>query len=149
MQRARFARVRKDECTSLPDMKAKQSSKVHSREQLECDALRLLCSHLVKPGTRMEICRLLQPGDFLDSVRRAAFEEVLAAGFASSRQLRASLRARVVNRGFPHYDLDKLLASKLVSETEIEELFESTLLLVKLGGWNDPSLSDSGANEQG
>lgn len=129
-------------------MNAKQSSKVHSREQLERDALRLLCSHVVKPGTRMEICCLLHPGDFLDLKRKAVFEEVVAAGFLGSKQLKALLRSRMLNRGFSRDEVDKLLASKLATEAEIEELFESTLLLVKLRGWNDFALSDSGADDQ-
>lgn len=133
---------------ALPDMKAKQSAKVPSREQLERNALRLLCSPLVKPGTRMEICCLLHPGDFLDLKRRAAFEEVVAAGFLGSKQLRAFLRMRMLNRGFTRDEVDKLLTQRLATEAEIEELFESALLLVKLGGWNDPALSDSVADDQ-
>ena len=119
-----------------------------NRERMERNTLRLLCSVLVKPGTRMEICRLLQPHDFLDPLRRIVFEEVLASGDISSRQLRASLPARVVSRGFPQFDLDKLLAPKLASEAEIEQLFESTLHLLKLGGAEEPSLFASGADVQ-
>lgn len=130
------------------DMKTNPSPKIHNREQLECNALRLLCSSLVKPGTRLKICRVLHPGNFLDLLRRAVFEEVLSAGCLSSRQLRASLRVRVVNRGFPHFNLDKLLAPASGGEEEVDKLFESTLLLVKLGGPNDPALSDSGADDQ-
>lgn len=131
-----------------PHMKTGPTPRTHSREQMERNTLRLLCSVLVKPGTRLEICRLLRPNDFLDPLRRTAFEEVQAAGFLSSKQLRASLPARMTQRGCPNFDLDKLLAPKLASEQEIEELFESTLLLVKLSGSNDPALFDSEADEQ-
>ncbi|MGB7282196.1 MAG: hypothetical protein WBE13_08045, partial [Candidatus Acidiferrum sp.] len=72
-------------------MKTDSTAKLQSREQMERNTLRLLCSVLVKPGTRLEICRLLHPSDFLDSLRRVVFEEVQSAGLLSSRQLRASL----------------------------------------------------------
>ena len=116
------------------------------REQMERNTLRLLCSVLVKPGTRLEICRLLHPNDFLDPLRRTVFEEVQAAGVISSRQLRATLPVLVSGRGFPNFNLDKLLAPKLASEAEIEQLFESTLLLLKLGGASEPTLFPSGAD---
>jgi hypothetical protein len=121
-------------------MKTKPIPKPPNREQMERNTLRLLCSVLVKPGTRLEICRLLHTNDFLDPLRRTVFEEVQAAGVMSSRQLRASLPARVISRGFPDFDLDNLLAPKLASEAEIERLFESTLYLLKLGGSDDPTL---------
>ncbi|MGB2592187.1 MAG: hypothetical protein WBG02_15840 [Candidatus Acidiferrum sp.] len=129
-------------------MKAKPTPKLHNRDQMERNTLRLLCSILVKPGTRLEICRLLHANDFRDPLRRAVFEEVQASGFMSSKLLRVSLPARVVSRGYASFDLDKLLAPKLASEAEIEELFESTLLLMKLGGSDDPALFDSGADDQ-
>jgi hypothetical protein len=116
------------------------------RVQMERNTLRLLCSVLVKPGTRLEICRLLHPSDFLDPLRRAVFEEVQAAGVISSKQLRATLPTLVKGRGFPDFDLEKLLAPKLASEAEIEQLFESTLHLLKLGGADDPTLFSSEAD---
>jgi hypothetical protein len=116
------------------------------REQMERNTLRLLCSVLVKPGTRLEICRLLHSHDFLDPLRRAVFEEVQAASVISSKQLRAQLPALVFGRGFPDFNLDKLLAPKLASEAEIEQLFESTLLLLKMGGANEPTLFPSEAD---
>jgi hypothetical protein len=127
-------------------MKTKTVSKTPNREQMERNALRLLCSVLVKPGTRLEICRLLHSNDFLDPLRRAVFEEVQAAGTLSSKQLRASLAARMINRGFIEFNLEKLLAPKLASEAEIEQLFESTLHLLKLSGADEPSLFASEAD---
>jgi hypothetical protein len=121
-------------------MKTEPLPKSPNRELMERNTLRLLCSVLVKPGTRLEICRLLHSSDFLDPMRRTVFEEVRAAGVISSKQLRASLPARLISRGFPDFDLDKLLAPKLASEAEIEQLFESTLRLLKLGGSDDSSL---------
>src|SRR5208282_6765290 len=115
------------------DMKTKPITKSPNREQMERNTLRLLCSVLVKPGTRLEICRLLHSNDFMDPLRRTVFEEVQATGTISSKQLRASLPELMVQRGFPDFDLEKLLAPKLASEAEIEQLFESTLRLLKLG----------------
>jgi hypothetical protein len=127
-------------------MRTKPITNSPNREQMERNTLRLLCSVLVKPGTRLEICRLLNSNDFLDPLRRTVFEEVQAAGVLSSKQLRASLPLRVRNRGFPDFDLDKLLAPKLASEAEIEQLFESTLRLLKLGGADEPALFASEAD---
>jgi hypothetical protein len=127
-------------------MKTKTIPQTPSREKMERNVLRLLCSVLVKPGTRLEICRLLHSNDFLDPLRRAVFEEVQAAGVLSSKQLRASLAARMINRGFADFNLEKLLAPKLASETEIEQLFESTLHLLKLSGADEPSLFASEAD---
>jgi hypothetical protein len=129
-------------------MKTKLIPNPPNREQMERNTLRLLCSVLVKPGTRLEICRLLHSNDFLDPLRRTVFEEVQAAGVISSKQLRASLPVRITGRGFPDFDLEKLLAPKLVSEAEIEQLFESTLRLLKLGGAGDAALIASGTDVQ-
>lgn len=127
-------------------MKTKLIPNSPNREQMERNTLRLLCSVLVKPGTRLEICRLLHSNDFLDPLHRTVFEEVQAAGVISSKQLRASLPALITGRGFPDFNLEKLLAPKLVSEAEIEQLFESTLHLLKLGGADDPALIASGTD---
>jgi hypothetical protein len=129
-------------------MKAKPALKTPNREQMERNTLRLLCSVLVKPGTRLEICRLLHSGDFLDPLRRTVFEEILEAGAIESRQLRAVLQARVRSRGFAEFELDKLLAPKVATEAEIEQLFESTLYLLKLGGSDDPILFSTKPDEQ-
>jgi len=127
-------------------MKAKPAIEAPDRTQMERNTLRLLCSVLVKPGTRLEICRLLHAGDFLDPLRRTVFEEVQRAGVISSKELRASLPAIIKGRGFPDFDLEKLLAPKLASEAEIEQLFESTLRLLKLGGADEVSLFAPGAD---
>jgi hypothetical protein len=109
---------------------------------MERDTLRLLCSVLIKPGTRVEICRLLHPGVFLDGLRRTVFEEILALGAIQSNRLRELLPARVTNRGFPEFDLDELLQPKLATEAEIEKLFESALQLLKVGRPADAPLFD-------
>jgi hypothetical protein len=120
-------------------MKKQSIPKTQNREQMERNTLRLLCSVLVKPGTRLEICRVLHSTDFLDPLRRAVFEEIQAAGLMSSKQLRASLPALMTGRGFPEFDLHKLLAPKLATEAEIEQLFANTLCLMKLGGSDKPA----------
>jgi len=129
-------------------MRIKRAAAPQTREQMERNTLRLLCSVLVKPGTRFEICRVLQPSDFLDPLRRAVFEEIQSAGLIESRQLRATLPTRVKGRGFSDFDLDRLLAPKLANENEIEQLFESTLWLLKLSGSDDPALFASEPDEQ-
>lgn len=54
---------------------------------------------------------------------------------------------RVRNRGYLDFSLDKMLALKLAGEQELEELFESTLCLLKLCGFANPTLVNSVANE--
>jgi hypothetical protein len=96
----------------------------------ERDLLRLLCSMLVKPVTRVELCRLVDPDKFVDPVQRVLFEEIRALGQVDAKLLLQMLPARVTNRGFPDFDLDELLTPKLVSEEDIEKLFQSALRLI-------------------
>jgi len=100
------------------------------RLQPERNTLRLLCSVLLKPGTRLEICKLLDPGVFQDPLRRVIFEEIRALGAVESRRLRELLPGRVTNRGFPEFDLHDFLAPHEVNETEIDKLFEGALQLL-------------------
>src|SRR5207253_2583030 len=73
--------------------------------QLERNTLRFLCSVLIKSGTRVEICKLLDPRVFEDPLQRVVFEEIRELGSIDSRRLRELLPARVANRGFPDFDL--------------------------------------------
>jgi len=98
--------------------------------RLERNTLRFLCSVLIKSGTRLEICRLLDPSVFEDPLQRVVFEEIRGMGSIDSRRLRALLPARVTNRGFPDFDLDEFLAPHQVTEKEIDLLFESALQLL-------------------
>ena len=100
--------------------------------QLERNTLRFLCSVLIKSGTRVQFCKLLDPGVFGDPLQRAVFEEIRDLGSIESRRLRELLPARVTNRGFPDFDLNELLAPREVSEKEIDQLFESALQLLDL-----------------
>jgi hypothetical protein len=98
----------------------------------ERDLLRLLCSVLVKPVTRVELCRLIDPAKFVEPLQRVLFEEIRALGTIDAKRLLQSLPARVTNRGFPDFDLNELLTPKLVSERDIEILFQSALRLIEV-----------------
>lgn len=102
------------------------------RAEMERNTLRLLCSVLIKPGTRIEICSLLGPGVFQDPLRRSVFEEVCAVGTEPSKRLRELLPKRMAERGYIDFDLKRLLAPMQVTEREIELLFESALRLLEL-----------------
>ncbi len=104
----------------------------NSRLALQKNTLRFLCSVLIKSRTRVEICKLLDPGVFDDPLQRVVFEEIREMGSIDSRRLRALLPARVTNRGFPDFDLNEFLAPHEVSEKEIDQLFESVLQLLDL-----------------
>jgi hypothetical protein len=114
----------------------------NGRISLERDTLRLLCSVLIKPGTRVEICRLLDPHAFQDGVRRVVFEEIRTLGAIDSRRLRELLPARVTNRGFPDFDLHELLAPHQVTEAEIDKLFEGVLRLLDQSHPDEEQLAD-------
>jgi len=103
-----------------------------ARVRLQKNTLRFLCSVLIKSGTRSEICKLLDPGVFEDPMHRVVFEEIRDMGSIDSRRLRELLPTRMANRGFPDFDLRRLLAPYEVSEKEIDHLFESALQLLDL-----------------
>jgi hypothetical protein len=110
--------------------------------QLERDTLRLLCSVLIKSGTRQEICKLLDPGVFQDPLQRVIFEEIRELGAIESRRLRKLLPTRVANRGFPEFDLHKFLAPPQATEEDIEQLFESALRLLDQSHPDEERLAD-------
>jgi hypothetical protein len=115
-------------------------SDANERIAAERDLLRLLCSVLVKPVTRVELCRLVEPAKFVEPLQRVLFEEIRALGPVDAKQLLQLLPARVTNRGFPDFDLDDLLTPKLVSESDIERLFQSALRLIDV---DDDSSTES------
>ena len=98
----------------------------------ERQALRLLCSNLIRPRTRMELCELLEASLFQDALYRVAFEEIQAAGAVSAARLRESLPARITNRGFPDFDMQSFLGQGTATESEVEDLFLSVLRLIRL-----------------
>jgi hypothetical protein len=108
----------------------------------ERQALRLLCSNLIRPLTRVELCKLLAPALFQDALHRVAFEEIQTAGAIPAARLREALPARITNRGFPDFELGDLLGQHTASETEIEELFLSVLQLIRLRHASDDELQN-------
>jgi hypothetical protein len=110
--------------------------------QLQRDTLRLLCSVLLKSGTRSEICRLLDPVVFQDPLQRVIFEEVRRLGNVESRKLRELLPGRVTNRGFPDFDLHEFLVPHQATEEDIEKLFESALQLLDRSHPDEEQLAD-------
>ena len=120
-------------------------SGLNERIAAERDLLRLLCSVLVKPITRVELCRLVDPAKFVEPLQRVLFEEIRAMGAIDSKRLLEALPARVTNRGFPDFDINDLLTPKLVSEQDIERLFQSALRLIDVD--NDLTDSAEGSTE--
>jgi hypothetical protein len=107
-----------------------KNSKSTDHHEMERNTLRLLCSVILKPPTRHQICRMLDSEVFQDPLYRVVFEEISALGTLESRRLRQVLPARVTNRGFPQFDLPQLLAPYEVNETEMEQLFQSAFYLL-------------------
>jgi len=108
----------------------------------ERQALRLLCSNLIRPLTRVELCKLLSPDLFQDTLHRVTFEEIQMAGAIPAARLREALPARITNRGFPDFELGELLGQNTATESEIEELFLSVLQLIRLGHASDDELQN-------
>ena len=109
---------------------------VQNKEQEEMlqerQALRLLCSNLIRPLTRIELCNLLDSSLFQDTLHRVVFEEIRAVGTVPAARLREALPGRITNRGFPDFELTEFLGKTAASEQEIEGLFMSVLRLIKL-----------------
>jgi hypothetical protein len=101
-------------------------------DKTERDALRLLCSVLIKPITRVELCRLIDPSQFRSLLNRAVFEEIATMGALPSPKLRAALPERIIACGFPEFDLKEFLGAAQITQQEIEKLFESVLKMVQL-----------------
>ena len=107
------------------------SGDIEAQEELERKTLRLLCSVLLKPVTRVELAGLLDAELFTETLNRTVFEEIAEIGAVSSKKLRELLPGRITNRGFPDFDLKEFLAPEMVSEAEIEKLFESVLKMIE------------------
>ena len=80
----------------------------------------------------------------MEPLQRVLFEEIRALGAIDPKRLLELLPARVTNRGFSDFDLDDLLTPKLVSEQDIERLFQSALRLIDV---DDSTDSAEGSNE--
>jgi hypothetical protein len=99
-----------------------------TREQFERDALRLLCSELLPPPSRIQLARLLKTYIFADDLNHAVYESIFSIGPVSVRRLRELLPGRVTNLGFPDFELNEFLGRN--NETDdIDKLFDSLLEL--------------------
>jgi len=101
------------------------------REQLEKDALRLLCSDLVSAATRVQLSAQLANYGFSRDLGRVVYEEIAALGKIPARRLRELLPARMTNRGFPDFELNQFLGRREGMNDEIEQRFESLLQLIE------------------
>jgi hypothetical protein len=112
-------------------------------QQIERNALRLLCSDLLQPATRVELVGLMDEELFADELYRAMYEELREMGPIAARKLREVLPARIMNRGFPEFDWKEFLGADRATEKEIEELYRSVLRMIEARHREDP---ETGAN---
>ena len=103
----------------------------------ERQTLRLLCSNLIRPLTRMELCKLLAPALFQDALHLVAFEEIQTAGALPAARLREALPARITNRGFQDFELGDFLGQNTATESEIEEMFACALRMIRMAQETD------------
>ena len=106
---------------------------VESAGLRERSSLRLLCSNLIRPATRVELCGLIDESLFFDELHRAVFEEIRETGAVPAARLRQELERRVVERGFAEFRLGEFLSPEVASEGEIEELFGNILRMIEMG----------------
>ena len=99
-----------------------------SREHWERDALRLLCSDLIEPQTRIRLTGMLDSRMFADDLNGIVFEEIVRAGAVPAKRLKEWLPGRVTLRGFPDFELKELLGQNRSTE-DVDKLFESLLEL--------------------
>jgi hypothetical protein len=100
------------------------------RQQMERDALRLLCSALITPETRVQLAGMLNERAFADDLNRVVYEEIVCVGPVTARRLRELLPGRVTLHGFPDFELKEFLGDNRTEE-DIDKLFESLLELVE------------------
>jgi hypothetical protein len=103
-----------------------------ARERFERDAIRLLCSELIEPKTRMQLAGLLKDYFFVDGLNRAVYEAIAGVGAVTARRLRELLPGRVTNLGFPDFGLKEYLGRNSGSDDDIDKLFESLLELTEV-----------------
>jgi hypothetical protein len=115
----------------------------HSNQDLERKTLRLLCSNLIRPNTRVELSGLLDPSLFDDPLHRTVLEEISALGPVAPPILRQLLPARITNRGFPDFDLRAFLGPDQVNENDVEELFRSVLQMIELRHRDDGTVPEA------
>ena len=120
-----------------------ESSLNPSHDSLERDTLRLLCSNLIQPVTRIELSGLLDVTLFDDPLHRTVLEEISALGPMPPARLRELLPARITNRGFPDFSLSEFLGRDQVTEDEIEKLFQSVLQMIEVRHRDDSSVPEA------
>ena len=108
------------------------AGEMEQQSEMERKTLRLLCSVMLKPVTRVELAGLLDAELFTNTLHRTVYEEIAAIGAVTSTKLRELLPARITNRGFPDFELKEFLAPEMASETEIEKMFESVLRMIEM-----------------
>lgn len=108
----------------------KASSHKAPREQIERDALRLLCSDLIPPERRAGLAGMVNHRAFGDDLNRVVYEEIVGIGPVPARRLRELLPGRVTLRGFPDFELKQFLGPN-GAEDDIDKLFESLLELTE------------------
>jgi hypothetical protein len=101
------------------------------REQLERDALRLLCSDLIPPATRVQLSGQLADYRFSQDLNHVVYEEIAALGETPARRLKEQLPARMTNRGFPDFEVNEFLGRCEGMDDEIDKWFESMLALIE------------------
>lgn len=102
-----------------------------SHDHFERDALRLLCSELIQPATRVQLTGLLSDSAFRNELNRVVYEEIAAVGAVPTKQLRELLPGRVTLRGFPAFDLREFLGGDGAKDDDIDGWFESLLELTE------------------
>src|SRR6516225_12389493 len=112
-------------------MMAMISGNNDSREYLENDALRLLCSDLIPAATRVRLSGQLSNYRFCRDLARVVYEEITALGETPARRLRELLPARMTKRGFPDFELNQFLGRRKGMDDEIDKWFESLLELIE------------------
>src|SRR5258705_2952370 len=79
----------------------------------ERQALRLLCSNLVRAATRVELCNLLDSSLFQDTLHRVAFEEIRTAGAAPGKRRLRGVSGRRSQRGLSGFCVVGFLRKRL------------------------------------
>lgn len=108
----------------------KEPSYRAARDQIERDALRLLCSDLISPEIRGRLAGMVNHRAFGDDLNRVVYEEIVGVGPVTARRLRELLPGRVTLRGFPDFELRQFLG-RSGAEDDIDKLFESLLELTE------------------
>lgn len=116
-------------CYVIIWMMAMVPSHGDSHEQFERDAIRLLCSDLIQPVTRVQLAGLLKDCVFSNDLNRVVYEAIVEAGELPAWRLRELLPGRMTIRGFPDFELKEFLGRRGPTADDINKLFESLLEL--------------------